>query len=268
MRVTVITPSKNQGQYIDDCLRSIHEQTHRDIEHIVLDGMSTDETADVAARYPCKFLQSKDSGPAQAINRGLDMASGDIVCWLNADDVYWSNRVLERAVGWFAEFSEVDVITGNGYYIGADGKLLNPVCGRPERYSLPWMKRSDYILQPATFWRRNDSRLDESLHYCFDWKLWIDFWQSGLNVLFVPEYFARHRVHSSSLTEQDSALRRQEVYSMARRYDGRRLQIAWCWVVWRMYKLSESLRSPNLKRLARRANRVMLILSGGRFASC
>ena len=71
MRVTVITPSKNQGNYIGDCLRSVHGQTHRDIEHIVLDGLSTDATAEVAAQFPCTFLSSKDTGAAQAINRGL-----------------------------------------------------------------------------------------------------------------------------------------------------------------------------------------------------
>jgi glycosyltransferase involved in cell wall biosynthesis len=114
MRVSIITPSKDQGIYIDQCLRSVHGQTHRDIEHVALDGISTDETADVAARYPCKFLQRKDSGPAQAINRGLDIATGDIVSWLNADDAFWSNTTLERVVKTFMEFPEVDVITGNG----------------------------------------------------------------------------------------------------------------------------------------------------------
>ena len=264
MRVTVITPSKNQGNYLEHCLRSVHSQTHSDIEHIVLDGMSTDNSAEVAARYPCKFFQSKDSGPAQAINRGLDMASGDIVCWLNADDAFWSCTTLERVVNSFVEFPEVDVFTGNGYYVDENGRFLCPICPQPDRICLRWLKRGDAILQPATFWRRNQFRLDESLHYCFDWKLWIEFLQAGLNLLYLPEYFALYRVHSSSLTYQDSALRMQEIYNMAKLYDRHAAKVAWCWFTWRIYQLAESLSSAKLKRLARAANMAKSILTGGR----
>lgn len=268
MRVTIITPSKNHGDYIEDCFRSVHGQTHRDIEHIVLDGMSTDRTAEIAAQFPCTFLQSKDSGAAQAINRGLEMATGDIVCWLNADDLFWSNTTLERVVNTLLEFPKVDILTGNGYYIDEKGKFVQPIFGRPERISLRWLNRFDFILQPATFWRRNQLRLDENLRYCFDWKLWIEFWESGLNLLYLPEYFALYRIHASSLTYQDSALRRQEIYGMVRQYDRRRVQVAWCWLVWKMYRLSESLSSAKVKRFASAANSAVNALSDGQIGSC
>lgn len=268
MRVTIITPSKNQGNYIEHCLRSIHGQTHHDLEHIVLDGMSTDATSTIVSHYPCTFLQRIDSGPAQAINRGLNMTTGDIVCWLNADDVFWSSNTIEQVVRLFTEHPEVDVITGNGYFISENGKLLHPIFAEPDHICFRWIKRGDFILQPATFWRRNQLRLDESLHYCFDWKFWIDFWKADLNIMYIPQYFALYRVHSSSLTQQDSALRRQEVYDMARQYDTRKVQKAWCWFVWRIYQLSELVGSANLKRLAGVANKVMNRISGGRINSC
>lgn len=268
MRVSVITPSKNQGIYIEHCLRSVHEQTYRDFEHIVLDAVSTDTTAEVASRYPCRFLQGKDSGPAQAINRGLEMATGDIVCWLNADDAFSSSTALERVVRSFAELPEVDVITGNGYYIDEDGRYLQPIVFlRPDRLSLPWVKRDCCLLQPATFWRRNQFRLDESLQYCFDWKLWIDFLEAGLNVLYVPEYFALYRIQPSSLTNQDKASRRQEIYRRVRQGKRSRAQAIWCWVMWRSYQLSEALRSPKLKAFARLANEVMAELTNDRIKS-
>jgi glycosyltransferase involved in cell wall biosynthesis len=267
VRITVITPSKNQGDYIEDCLRSVHSQTHDDIEHIVLDGMSTDRTSELAARFPCKFLQESDSGAAQAINRGFDMATGDIVCWLNADDVFWSNTTLERIVNAFAEWPQVDVITGNGYFIDEHGKLLQPISRRPDRICYRWLTRFDFILQPATFWRRNGLRLDESLKYCFDWKLWIEFWESGLNVLYLPEYFALYRIHSSSLTHQDSARRRGEVYGMAKQYDRRLPQVVWCWIVWKLYAVSEWVHSNILKRFARAADTAVNVLSHGQFGS-
>jgi glycosyltransferase involved in cell wall biosynthesis len=268
MRVTVITPSKNQGKYIDHCLRSVHEQTHEDIEHIVLDAMSTDETAQVVRGYPCSFFQREDSGPAQAINQGLEMASGDIVCWLNADDAFFSRRVLERVIRAFVELPNVDVITGNGYFIDEEGKYLQPiVCRRPDRLCLRWIRKGDSILQPATFWRRSHFRLSEGLRYCFDWKLWIECFDAGLNILYLPEYFALYRRQPASLTQQDTALRKWEVYSMVREGQQNRVQARWCWIVWRVYKLSESLRMPVLKKLARVVNVMMAKLSGDRVVS-
>ncbi len=268
MRVTVITPSKNQGSYIEHCLRSVHGQTHRDFEHIVLDGASSDGTAEVAAKFPCTFLQRKDSGPAQAINRGLEMATGDIVCWLNADDAFWDSTTLDRVVKSFADLPEVDVITGNGYYIDERGRFVSPIIhDRPDRLSLPWITCSDPILQPATFWRRNQFRLDEDLHYCFDWKLWIDFWQAGKNVLYLPEYLALYRLQSLSLTYQDSASRRCEIYGMARRFAQYRAHVVWCWLIWRMYQVSESLNTPSIKRFARIVNALMREFTGGRILS-
>ena len=264
MRVTVITPSRNQGKYINDCLRSIHEQTHREIEHIVLDGMSTDETSEVAARYACKFLQRKDSGPAQAINRGLDTATGDIVCWLNADDAFASRQVLERIVQLFSELPEIDVITGNGYYIDENGRYLNPIVNRrPDRCCLKWIRKHDFVLQPATFWRRNQLRLDETMNYCFDWKLWLDFFKAQMNVLYVPEYFAFYRVQPGSLTFQDSAVRMREIYEFLNKNGRTRIQAAWIWANWKIYQLAEGLRLPVLKKMSRRACMVAGIITDG-----
>ena len=258
MLVSVITPSRNQGEYINHCFRSIHEQTHREIEHIVLDGMSTDETAEVAAKYPCTFLQRRDSGPAQAINRGLDMATGDIVCWLNADDAFASRQVLERIVQLFSELPEVDVITGNGYYIDENGRYLNPIVNaRPDRCRLKWIRKHDFVLQPATFWRRNQLRLDESLNYCFDWKLWLDFFEAQMNVLYAPEYFAFYRVQPGSLTFQDSAVRMREIYKFVGGNSRSHVQTAWCWAQWKMYQASETLRLPKFKRIVRLASKLI-----------
>jgi len=262
MRVSVITPSRNQGKYIDHCLRSIHNQTHGNIEHIVLDGMSTDDTAKVVANYRSIFLQQKDSGPAQAINRGLDMATGDIVCWLNADDAFASRHVLERIVQLFSERPEVEVITGNGYYIDENGRYLKPIVNaRPDRCCLKWIRKHDFVLQPATFWKRNQFRLDEGLNYCFDWKLWLDFFEAKMNVLYVPEYFAFYRMQPGSLTFQDSAVRMREIYEFISRNGSNGAQAAWIWANWRIYQLAEGLHLPVLKRMSRRAFIVVGIIT-------
>jgi glycosyltransferase involved in cell wall biosynthesis len=264
MRVSIITPSKNQGRYIDHCLRSVHEQTHREIEHIVLDGMSEDESAEIAAQYPCTFLQATDSGPAQAINRGLAMATGDIVCWLNADDAFSSRFVLERVARIFMDQPEIDIISGNGYYIDEGGKYLCPIVNAdPMRFNAKWIKRRDFILQPATFWRRNEFRLDESLKYCFDWKLWIDLFDAGLNIMYVPEYFAVYRIQPSSLTHQDTASRKGEIYRLVKSKNKRGLPAMKLWVEWKMYQLSETVHVPQIKRLVRLADFILSAVSGG-----
>jgi glycosyltransferase involved in cell wall biosynthesis len=250
--------------YIDHCLRSVHSQTHQDIEHIVLDGMSTDETESVVSRYPSTFLQRKDSGPAQAINRGFDMATGDVVCWLNADDAFSSNHVIKRVVQLFSELAEVEVVTGNGYFIDEGGKYLNPIVNlRPDRCCLKWIRKHDFILQPATFWRRNQFRLDENLKFCFDWKLWLDFFAAQMNILYTPEYFALYRVQPSSLTFQDTARRKQEIYGFIKEHGQSRAQAAWLWTNWKIYQLSEVLHFPALKTLSCRASMVVGTISNG-----
>jgi glycosyltransferase involved in cell wall biosynthesis len=254
MKISIITPSRNQGQYIEHCFRSIYGQTHKDIEHLVLDGLSTDETAEIAARYPSTFLQKKDTGPAQAINRGLEMVTGDIVCWLNSDDTFWSSKTLETIVRTFEEHPEVDVITGDGYMVDVNGKLLAPVIAKHDRLNAYWIMRGDYVLQPATFWRRNNHRLDESLHFVFDWKLWMDFWNSGLSVMYLPTYLACYRVQPSSLTHQDTAERRKEIYLGAKLFTRRPSQTVRCWIVWKLFVLSEAVKVPFIKKLTIRVN--------------
>lgn len=263
MLVTVITPSKNQGRFIDQCLRSVHTQTHREIEHIVLDGMSTDDTANIVGRYPSAFIQRADSGPAQAINHGLEMAKGDIVCWLNADDAFSSHTTLERVISVFSEAPEVDMVTGDGYYIDDEGRYLNPIIlRRPDRLCRKWIQRADYILQPATFWRRSHLRLNERLRYCFDWQLWIDSFNAGVNVLYTPQYFALYRLQADSLTQQDTSSRKREIYRLIREQSNL-IQAAWCWGAWRGYQVAELTRIRGIKKLVRLADRVIGTVSDG-----
>jgi glycosyltransferase involved in cell wall biosynthesis len=268
MLITVITPSRNQGHYIADCLLSIHDQTHQQIEHIVLDGMSTDNTADVVAAYPSKFLQRKDTGPAQAINRGLDMALGDVVCWLNSDDLFFDCEVLATVAKIFEQHPKVDVVTGDGYYMTEDGRLLQPIVPpHPNRMTKEWIGRYDMFLQPATFWRRNSLRLDETLHYGFDWQLWNEFYKADLSVLYVPRYFAHYRLHGSSLTQLDPPARRRELYELVKKYSGSRAQTFWCWIVWKAYCLDKHLPGNFIKPLLDVTNKILSKLTFGKITS-
>jgi hypothetical protein len=103
--------------------------------------------------------------------------------------------------------------------------------------SRKWLLHSDLFLQPATFWRRNAIRLDESLHYTFDWRLWLDFYDAGLNILYVRKYWALYRLQPDSLTYQDSPLRRLEIYQCIRNHGDSRAQSWWCWITWKAFEL-------------------------------
>lgn len=264
MMFSIITPSKNQGRYITQCLDSIYGQSHREVEHIVMDGVSEDDTAAVVAKYPSRFLQQRDSGPAQAINRGLELATGEIVCWLNADDAFAGPGVLSCVAKLFEEHPEIDVITGDGYYMEDDGRLLAPIHpDRQSRMSLQWLRRIDVFLQPATFWRRNNVRLDEKLHYTFDWQLWLDFYGASLNVCYVPQCFALYRVHPGSLTQQDRPLRRKEIYELLTRH-GDSAVLRWCsWISWKAHVVDEKLHTSILRRALRALNIVLYETTGG-----
>ncbi|MCU1323325.1 MAG: hypothetical protein JWM43_2974 [Acidobacteriaceae bacterium] len=268
MLITIITPSRNQGHYITDCLLSVHGQTHKEVEHIVLDGMSTDNTAQVVAGYPSSFLQRKDTGPAQAINRGLDIARGDVVCWLNSDDLFFDNEVIASVMKIFEQHPHVDVITGDGYYMAENGCMLQPIVPpHPNRMTKEWMGRYDMFLQPATFWRRNSHRLDENLHYGFDWQLWNEFYKADLSVLYVPRYFALYRVHGGSLTQLDPPARRRELYELVSKYSGSRAQALWCWMVWKAYCVDEHLPGNFVKPLLDVTNRILGKLTSGKITS-
>jgi glycosyltransferase involved in cell wall biosynthesis len=268
MLITIITPSRNQGRYIKDCLESIHGQTHKEIEHIILDGMSTDDTAAVVAPYPSQFIQRKDTGPAQAINRGLDMANGEIVCWLNSDDLFFCPGTLESVVEIFHQHPNVDVVTGDGYYITDAGRLIQPIVPiHPNRMTQEWMKRRDMFLQPATFWRRNSHRLDEQLHFGFDWQLWLEFYRVGLNVLYLPQYLALYRVHPKSLTQQDPPTRRREIYELIAEYGDSKIHAIWCWIMWRAYWLDEYLPGNFMKLIASLVNRALGKLTSGKIVA-
>jgi glycosyltransferase involved in cell wall biosynthesis len=232
-----------------------------------MDGLSEDDTAVVVAKYPSRFMQQKDTGPAQAINRGLEMAKGDIVCWLNADDAFAGPNVLESVAKLFQQHPEIDVITGDGYYIDNDGRLLHPI--HPENHShmsLAGLRKMDYFLQPATFWRRNSIRLDEKLQYTFDWQLWLDFYAASLNVFYVPEYFALYRLHPDSLTQQDRPLRRKENYNFIAKHGDSTIQRWWTWIAWKSHVLDQKLHTTVLRKMVRLLNIVLYRSTGGKIS--
>jgi glycosyltransferase involved in cell wall biosynthesis len=243
--VSVVTPSYNYGRYIEACLASVRRQSHQRIEHIVLDACSTDESRNVISAfqgtYDLHAFFERDSGQADALNKGFARARGDVFCWLNADDFWLTPDVVRDAVA--AIDRGADVVTASGTFVDPGGTPIGPCPSYGERLvrELPY---HDTVLQPATFWRRTVHRpLRAELHYAFDWALFLEMLREGARFAALPDAWAAYRVTEAGKTASDPARRKAEIATLLREQWGRAsAQYLWAAAVWAGYALSERLR--------------------------
>ena len=217
---SVITPSFNQGRYLQTTLQSVAEQKEGDYEHIVIDNCSTDETREVLAvwsRDPhLRLIVEPDRGQSEAVNKGLRLAQGEIICWLNSDDAY-PPETFHKLRNIFSN-PEIDVVFGDALQVFDDGK------NSPQRVIAKFSNRYDFIRwwsscvrlhQPAIFFRRSVIEsiglLHEELHYAMDYEYW---WRMSERYHFhyVPEVLAiQHRqLDSKTMKAWDCVLEERE----------------------------------------------------------
>src|SRR3990172_1264501 len=147
-RVSVITPSFNQGHFIERTVQSVLSQDIPVPEHVVFDGGSTDDTVDILNRYEShlRWVSEKDGGQADAINKGLRTTSYEVIGWLNSDDIYYPGAI--RAVcNFFDSHSEVDVVYGDAYHIDEQDRMIEPYY--TEVWDLERFKYVFYLFQPS-----------------------------------------------------------------------------------------------------------------------
>ena len=250
MKVTVITPTWNQVAYIADTIESVLSQTYKDIEYIIIDNESDDGTEEIVRDFMAKddriiYVREKDHGQAEAINKGFDRATGDIVCWLNSDDFFYDDKVIETVVRHF-EKGDAEIIVGDGWYCDKEKKMteLNP----SDRGVKPWViSRWYYIMQPSVFWKKSDIRLDEKFHYVFDWKFFIEMF-GAMKVKYTHEPYSVYRMYEDNKTGQDNAKRKKEVYLLQKELGVSKMNTAWCMHVWKQYEKAEQTGNMSLKK--------------------
>lgn len=220
--VTIVTPSFNQGAYIEATIRSVLEQGYPRIEYLVIDGGSTDGTLEVLARQTgrVRWISEPDAGQGDAIRKGFGMAAGQILAWLNADDVYLPGTV-SRAVSSLRQAPDAAFTYGDAEFIDGSGAVLGP-CEQVRPFSLEALiDELDFVPQPTTFFRREPyfavGGLDPSLNYCFDYDLWIRMAKQG-RVLFIPGVQAQLRVYPQTKTASGGLARLDEIERMIRRH--------------------------------------------------
>jgi hypothetical protein len=225
--VSIVTPSYNQGPFIEATIRSVLEQQYAGLEYWVMDGGSTDATPDILHRYADRihYVSEKDEGQSDAINKGFDRCHGQILGWLNSDDTYAPGAVAAVAA-YFRDHPEVALVYGNADYIDAAG---HPIvgCAHIEPYDAHRLLHySDFIVQPAAFFRREAFEavggVDKSLNYCMDYDLWLKI-AGRYQVAYLPQVLAHFRWFGENKTAVGGRQRLAEIEAMARRHGARGL---------------------------------------------
>jgi glycosyltransferase involved in cell wall biosynthesis len=219
-KITIVTPSYNQGKYIEAAIQSVLAQGYPYVEHIILDNCSTDQTLDVLKKYDDHIIwrSAPDKGQSDALNQGFRMASGDIIGWLNADDLYLPgcfSQILEC----FARRVDADIVYGDYRWINETGEVCQN--RREIDFDLFILKYLHvlYIPTTATFFRRKvfdqNNFLDPSFRYAMDYEFFLRLAQHRYRFVHISYYLADFRWHSDNkstvglekqLAEQEAAL--------------------------------------------------------------
>jgi glycosyltransferase involved in cell wall biosynthesis len=224
MKVSVVTPSFNQVPFIERTLLSVLSQDWPAIEHVVFDGGSSDGTTDILRKFGDKicWVSEKDDGQADAVNRGILATSGEIIGWLNSDDVYYSGTI--RAVAeYFAAHPDVDVVYGMADHIDLDDHPFESYPTEPWDFArLQW---HCFICQPAAFFRRSVIEryglLDTKLHYCMDYEFWLRLALGGARFGYLDRKLAGSRMYAENKTQADRVKVHKEINDMFRERLGR-----------------------------------------------
>ncbi len=220
--VTIVTPSYNQGEFIEATIRSVLDQNYPNLQYLVIDGGSKDQTLDILRKYEDRlsWISEKDKGQSDAINKGFKMAEGEIVAWLNSDDTY-EPGAIQSAVDYFLKHPETALVYGEGDIIDRDGSKVKRFEATQAFDLWTLIHKWDYIMQPTTFFKREALRkvgyLNESLHWCMDWDLWIKL-ASEYEVGYIDRVLANSREYEETKTSTGGWKRFREIVSLMRKY--------------------------------------------------
>jgi glycosyltransferase involved in cell wall biosynthesis len=205
-RISIVTPSFNQGRYLEETIRSVLLQAYPNLEYIVIDGASTDGSVKILQKYAphlAYWISEPDGGCAHALNKGLERASGAIFGFINSDDVY-EPGVLFDIARTFLGRPHVDVLSGHGSFIDGDGRQMSMI--RSDEWSLRrFAYGTSVLVQQATFVRRAIAHreaivFNEANKTCWDAEFWADLAMAGARFECAEATWARFRLHGDSIT--------------------------------------------------------------------
>ncbi|BDQ04193.1 MAG: hypothetical protein KatS3mg037_2768 [Ignavibacterium sp.] len=252
MKISVVTPSFNQGRFIEQTILSVLEQDYSNFEHIIMDGGSEDNTIDILKKYKhLKWISEKDSGQTSAINKGVALATGEICTWLNSDD-YFEKNIFSLIVEFFEQNPSCDLLYGDITYVDQENNLLFRIKGDEINFN-SLLHNPDLIRQPSFFWRRDKffefGGLDESLNLVMDLDLFLKFFKYG-NTFYINRNLSFYRTYPSTKTLSKRKDQAVEIYRVMRRYS-ERISLDMYWFVIKRY-LGLPCFIPTIKKIIRK----------------
>lgn len=220
--LSVVTPAYNQAAFLRDTIESVLSQAYPHIEHRVIDDGSTDDTPRILEEYTGKILWERQANQGQTptINRGWELATGDVLTWLNSDDTFLPGAV-PAAMAYLEAHPEVDIVYGDTLFTHPDGSPIRRHHSRPFHYEHFVVECHNPIPQPSAFIRRrvveNVGLLDPYYYYFMDWDFWL---RAGARhvIRYVPELWSTYRLHAESKTVSQARRAAPELERMYREH--------------------------------------------------
>lgn len=266
-KITIITPSFNQGCYLEETIASVLNQNYPNLEYMIFDGGSQDNSVEIIKKYEScisYWESAPDKGQANALNKGFRRATGDIIGWLNSDDIYLCGALHAVASEFLAR--DISFLYGGCMFFYENQRHLDMV-RLPRHRITDYLPAFDYIDQPSSFWTRGVmdeiGLLDEDMHYAFDWDYFIKIYKKY--PLFCSDaVLSGYRIHATHKTGTGGEKRRKEILSIIERHaspdwldvyqDTMRLQDKCSGITRRLWRLTKTKTGNKLANKIKRAH--------------
>jgi len=222
--VSFVIPTRNQAPFIERCIDGCIEQAVPDSEIIVVDGCSTDGTQGILATYgsQLRWLSEPDQGQSDALNKGVKLAGGEVIAWINSDDYYPSAEIVRQIVSIFKTDPKMDIVYGDGLVTDANEKPLRKHRSWPvQRPQQILIHPSSFVMQPAVFFRRDlflqVGGADPTLHFALDYELWLRMFTRA-RTCYLPQVLACARYHPAAKTIRNMSTHIRELVRVKARY--------------------------------------------------
>ena len=224
MKISIVTPSYNYGRFIGDAIQSVIDQDYGNKEYIIMDGGSTDDTYEVVRSFGelsyLKWISEPDDGQTNAINKGFELASGDVVAWLNADDFYLP-ETFSRVAKAFKDNPDVDVIYGDTMFVDEKGNCKRIKKEHDFDFKI-LLYYGCYIQSTSTFFRRRifeeGNKLNESFRVVMDYEYFLRIYDRGYKFKYLPEVLSTFRWHGDNVSIKNKEIGLREKLNMRKKY--------------------------------------------------